>query len=140
MTRTLGVLAFVSILASGCSWITVQGPPAQDPGIRPVDCTEVRVAPRLDSGAALGFLGLSAFALPFAAFGADRKPFIEVGVIAAIGLLFATSAWSGYSKTARCREMNRTPPPPSAALPPPSSMPPGMSPPATAPASTLGYR
>lgn len=97
--------------------------------MRPVDCTERRVAPVLDTVSAAGSLGLSAVSLFFnAAFGGDREAFIGVGVIAAIGLSFATSAWSGYSKTARCREMNRTPPPPSAALPPPSSMPPpGMS-------------
>jgi len=111
--------------------------------MRPVDCTEVPVAPVLDTLSATGSLGLSALLLVFAGLGTEqeqRNAFIAVGVTAAIGLSFATSAVSGYSKTARCRKMNRTPPPPPAALLPPSSMPPGMSPPATAPASTLGYR
>ena len=50
----------IVLVGSGCSWIAVQGPPASDPGVRPVHCTETIIPPLLDTVPAVPLLGLAA--------------------------------------------------------------------------------
>jgi hypothetical protein len=131
----------IVLVGSGCSWIVVQGPPAIDPGVRPVQCTETILPPVLDTGPAVVLLGLAALlvAVGVKEGGETGKDVARFGALPGVlGLPWAFSAWSGYAKTARCREMNRTPPrPPPGFLPPPpppSTAPPGMTPPSQPPA------
>jgi len=141
MKWAVAMIMAIVLVGSGCSWIAVQGPPTSDPGVRPVQCTETIIPPVLDTGPAVVLLGLAALlvAVGVKEGGETGKEVAQLGVLPGVlGLPWAFSAWSGYSKTARCREMNRTPPlPPPGFLPPPpppSTAPPGMTPPSQPPA------
>ena len=117
----------IVLVGSGCSWIAVQGPPASDPGVRPVHCTETIIPPLLDTVPAVPLLGLAALLVAVGIKEHDNDVAKFGALPGVLGLPWAFSAWSGYSKTARCREMNRTPP-----LPPPGFLPPPL-PSSTAP-------
>lgn len=128
------VLAVVLALAPGCSFLTVRGAPSSDPGVRPVDCTQSRFAPIVDTVPAAVLLGV-ALAVLVDISGSDQG---EEGRVLAGGLVvivfglpgipFGLSALYGYRKTGRCRAMNRTPipQPPPPLIPTTSSQPPGM--------------
>jgi hypothetical protein len=138
MRSAVGMVMSIVLVGSGCSWIAVQGPPASDPGVRPVHCTETIIPPLLDTVPAVPLLGLAALLVAVGIKEHDNDVAKFGALPGVLGLPWAFSAWSGYSKTARCREMNRTPPlPPPGVLPspPPSSTaPPMMTPPLQPPA------
>ena len=105
-------------LVSGCSFITVRGAPDPIPTERPVQCTESRIPPALDTVPAVVLLGggslLIGEAFSQRGGGQDSPAAIlfVTGVAAVLaGLPFAGSAWYGYVKTGRCRDLNRPPPP-----------------------------
>ena len=118
------------VVATGCSLVTVQGPPAVDPGTRPLACTEARLSPGIDVGLSIfAFLGTS-FVISFGRALDDRPnnssavPAVVLGAVPA--LPFALSAWYGFAKTGRCRALNR----PALSAPPPTLGPPSQTPPA----------
>lgn len=141
MSRTRATALFLAVtlaLVPGCSFLTVRGAPANDPGVRPVDCTQSRFAPVVDTVPTAVLLG-TALAILFDITGddpSDGEPartlaggFVII-LFAIPGLPFGASAIYGYRKTGRCREMNRRPlpqpPPPLIPMPAPApSGPPG---------------
>jgi hypothetical protein len=117
-------LVLVTLL-SGCSLIAVRGAPSTDPGYRPVRCTESLAPPVLDTIPAAVLLLITGAVLGDIA---NDPPGMEgralagglVGIVFGIpGLVFAGSAYYGYSRTSDCRAMNRRP------LPQPMGPPPG---------------
>jgi hypothetical protein len=109
MLRPIIAIALCVSLATGCSFLTVQSAPATDPGKRPIECTQSNVAPALDLVPAVLLLGSS---LIFLTAGSGDEEGIAVpiaGVIALAGLPWAISSGYGFSRTARCTEMNRRP-------------------------------
>ena len=110
--RGVRVLALaLAISMTACSWVVVQKPPAVDPGTRPVDCTESRGGPVLDTLAGIGFIAVAA-AVKFddsaddsarqTADANQRAMFVTLSA-----LPFLIAARHGYEHTARCRAMNR---------------------------------
>jgi hypothetical protein len=96
-------------LATACSFVTVRSAPANDPGKRPIECTQSNAAPALDLVPAVLLLGLSLVLLSDTSGDeADLAPVIAGGV-ALSGLPFAISSGYGFSRPARCSEMNRRP-------------------------------
>jgi hypothetical protein len=129
-------LAITLALAPACSFLTVRGAPSNDPGVRPVDCTQSRFAPIVDTVPAVVLLGIALAALAdVSETGEGEEGQALVGGLVVIvfglpGLPFAASAFYGYRKTGRCRDMNRRPlpqpPPPLIPMPAPApSGPPG---------------
>lgn len=108
-------LAVTLALAPGCSFLTVRGAPSSDPGVRPVDCTQSRFAPIVDTVPAVILLGIAAAALADTASKGEGEEgeALAGGLVVIVfglpGLPFAASAFYGYRKTGRCREMNRRP-------------------------------
>jgi hypothetical protein len=104
------VIALCLLLATGCSFIAVQSAPAKDPGTRPIECTQSNVAPALDLVPTVLLLGLSLIVLSKTD-GGDEAGLVPIfaGGLALAGLPFAISAGYGFSRTARCTEMNRRP-------------------------------
>lgn len=104
-------------LVSGCSFITVRGAPDPIPTERPVQCTESRIPPILDTVPAVVLFGGGSLLIGEAfnqRGGGQDSPAAILFVTGALGVLaglpFAGSAWYGYVKTSRCRDLNRSPP------------------------------
>jgi hypothetical protein len=87
------------VLAQGCALSLAVRPPDLDPGVRPVRCSQSRVAPAVDAAIAAGLVAAIAAG---AAGGGD-------GPIPVVAATFAISAATGYHGQARCRAMNRRP-------------------------------
>lgn len=105
----LTVALVLTILSSGCSWITVTRPPPRPvDSTQPVQCTTTPAAPIADTAA--GLIAIPAGALT-AAVGADsfigrNEPTIWAGIgIVAAGVASLVSAGSGYAWTRECREL-----------------------------------
>src|SRR5512138_3263630 len=101
-------LACVLALAPACSFLTVRGAPSSDPGVRPVDCTQSRFAPIVDTVPAVILLGIAAAALSDTANSGpgEEGRALAGGLVVIVfgipGLPFAASAWYGYAKTSKC--------------------------------------
>jgi hypothetical protein len=96
------IATFLSLWLSGCSWIFVDGPPANHRELSNFDCTKSRVAPIVDTVFAVTN-GLSALAV----LGADERDYPNKNGAALLGFgvmaLWIASASSGYGNTSDCR-------------------------------------
>ncbi|MCC6215357.1 MAG: hypothetical protein IT376_10840 [Polyangiaceae bacterium] len=115
--------------AQGCSFIFVRGAPegaAQYPPTVPVECTESRWAPIVDTvlASVTGLITIGAAVAPESAFDDGASRSVLVAGYGLNTLLHGSSAWYGYSETAECRQVKATrPPPPPAVAPPPGAAP-----------------
>lgn len=113
--RGIAAVLGASLVGAGCSFITVRGAPAQDPGYRPVPCTQSRIAPIADTIPALVLLGISAAIIAdISNDDAGMEGRALAGLLVAVpfaigGAPFALSAWYGYHRTGRCRDLNQAP-------------------------------
>src|SRR5262245_5627528 len=111
MRRFAAVLA----LTSACSFATVQGAPAMDPGFRPVPCPRANVAPAFDAyvGGTLALTG-AIFGLAYLGSSGEEgnedigidptDDFLIPGVImGGLGAVLLFSAFDGFNKTRRCK-------------------------------------
>jgi hypothetical protein len=92
--------------APGCSFVLVHGPPAGHERLAAFSCTRSDVLPILDAIAAgTGlFVGATLLGANTRDAGAWAAPYVVVGAGFALeGLLFGTSAVSGFVKTGHCR-------------------------------------
>ena len=122
LRTTLGPVPLLAVLfsAPGCSYALVHGPPSpvesrdgtREVQLKPPDCTSSNDVPILDTVLAVPLLGLGAALLIDAAatspssdwFGPTRSQVAAVGAGGlALGVVFLSSAITGYGRTADCR-------------------------------------
>jgi hypothetical protein len=132
--QALSLICLAMLASTGCSLAFVNAPPeASLPAGRTVDCTTSRAAPVADTvggSAALGFLALGIYLAanpcsppamtmppPYPGYTAPCESAPNVfmgGLTAAIGgisaIVYAVSAWRGYTHTARCRALQERAP------------------------------
>lgn len=106
MRRILPTVLSLSLCA--CSFVGVQGPPAEDPGPRPLDCTTSVALPAIDSLAALAIGSLAVVAFASAGQGDEGGLLaVTVGIPAAVlGVTYGISAVRGTRAVHACSEMN----------------------------------
>jgi hypothetical protein len=104
----------VALMVSGCSFLLVNGPPSPPPTQGPVHCDSSAVRPNLLDLAAGTVLGLGTFAIYYGAAIDESRPSSEqktpvlpalFGIAAAAP--FYASAYIGYRRTRRCRDVKR---------------------------------
>ena len=110
----LAVLA-VAVVLHGCSLVSVRGAPSVDTGVRPLGCTTSVAAPVLDTVPAAILLLITTSVVADISNdppGSEGRA-LAGGLVAIVfgipGVVLAGSAVYGYTRTARCRAMNRRP-------------------------------
>lgn len=111
------VTVTVVLSAASCSWIFVDSPPShQPPAGTPVYCTTSRAMPVLDVIIAVPNALVALIGVAIVADGDDGTENDEIadaigtGFIISGGIpaaLYGASAYSGFKKTRKCREMQR---------------------------------
>jgi hypothetical protein len=108
-------IAAALVVTCGCSFVLVKGPEPERPPGAPVTCTELPVAPVIDSGlAVLGVVGAvyahrrldepAGGEFPNNDFLRMQRIFAGIGAV-----LFAASATYGFLKTTQCRRARAAP-------------------------------
>jgi hypothetical protein len=107
--KAASTLLLCCLLIPGCAFLTVKPAPLVDPGVRPVPCTQSRVAPLLDTVPAVALLLLAAAALSDS--NGDEADLVApiAGGATLAALPFVISAVYGFSKTSDCAQMNARP-------------------------------
>jgi hypothetical protein len=107
--KAASILLLCCLLLPGCALLTVQPAPLVDPGVRPVPCTQSRVAPTLDLVPASLLLLLAAVAVSNN--GGDEADLVApiAGGATLTALPFVVSSIYGFSKTSGCSQMNARP-------------------------------
>ncbi len=101
LTRT-ALIGVISLCASGCSFLFVQGPPAGHEQMRVVSCTDSKTLPLLDAiWAGASALDLILYATDEGYGGRDRGAGIAES--AARALIWGIAASKGYKKVRECR-------------------------------------
>jgi hypothetical protein len=119
---SVGILAALSVSASGCSLFFVNGPPANHRSSSFFGCTSSNGIPIVDTGFAAGAVveALAGGAIA-SANGTTGDARLATGITyGAAAALFAASAAYGFKKTSECREAQAEL---VARLPPPGPMP-----------------
>lgn len=104
-------LALATLLAAGCSFVFVEGPPRNHRQLPYFACTSSRVAPIIDGGlAALLALNMILTAVTSEADwneAYDGDPPLGrgavIGIDAALVAAYGAGAWFGFTRTSRCR-------------------------------------
>lgn len=134
MTRaaSLALIASALVAVPGCSVLFVRGAPANDPGTRPLPCTQSYLAPAIDGvpGGTMLIGGVAGIAWALSRPRGDSHEFSAEGVVFLTGILstlaslpLVASASYGFVKVRGCRRMNEAPPRPAAMPMPAAPMP-----------------
>jgi hypothetical protein len=117
-TRWTFALALV-VLSSGCSFVFVRGAPDNvPPGTWGVECSESYIAPTIDllygSSALISALAITAAANdddPYNGTDEDEAR-VVAPIMGVVGAVVLYSAYTGYNKASRCRQIHDTAIPP----------------------------